>query len=34
MMARQQLLELLSKDIYFSTSDIHPSLPNGVVSLL
>ena len=34
MMVRQQLLVLMYKDIYFSTNDLHPSLPSGVVSLL
>ena len=34
MMARQQLHVLLYKEIYFSTNDLQPSLPSGVVSLL
>ena len=34
MRARQQLLVLLYKDIYFSTNDLHPSFPSGVVYLL
>ena len=33
MMARQQQLVLLYKDIYLFTNDLHPSLPTGVVSL-
>ena len=34
MMARQQLLVLLYKDIYFFTKNLHRSLPSGILSLL
>ena len=34
MLARQQLLVLLYKDVYFSTNYLNPSLPSVVVSLL
>ena len=34
MMARQQLLVLLYKDIYFFTNDLRPYFPSDVVSLL
>ena len=34
MMAMQQLLVLMYKDIYFPTKDLHSSLSSGVVSLL
>ena len=32
MMARQQSLVRLYKDVYFSTNDLNPSFPSGIVS--